>query len=77
MIDEHDERTDVAAALSWEDGEIEKLRAHLETLNALGRPTDSVCPCKAWPCDCPCHVKQMVCVFDVGDAQCPPETERP
>ena len=26
-----------------------------EAFNAHGRPADSSCACRQWPCPCPCH----------------------
>jgi len=41
----------------------ESLKKDVEERAAFGRPEDSRCACIGWPCDCPCHAKEMECVF--------------
>lgn len=33
----------------------ERIRDADKRFRALGRPSNSSCACKAWPCDCSCH----------------------
>ena len=32
-----------------------KVKLSAEKFGPLGRPADSACACKMWPCPCPCH----------------------
>lgn len=33
-----------------------RVRESAEKFGPLGRPADSACACRRWPCPCACHV---------------------